>query len=608
MLSWLELCEQFAQRRPLTFALFAVSLLFALALTFFTPVFETNDDVIISMIASGTGIGIAPDEHLIFPNVAIGWVLKKLYTVAPDVPWYGVYLLGVHFAAYAALLYSILVWRYARIHAILFYVCFATVGIHLLLNLQYTSTAFLVVESGVILALTALCRRVEHPEWQPRRMLVAAGALIVLGSLVRWQSFLGAAAVAAPAVPIVLWRIGRGSPAGGKFVRPALLTAALTLAAIGGFKLLNAQYYQRDPAWREYLEFNTLRLHFNDFQWTRYTPETRPVFDQLPWSENDHAMIANWFFDDPRTYSLENLRKVVTGFPWGEQEVGWRDIRDRWAPIAADRSVWTLGMLLPLFVWTARNRRLAFALLAPATIAAVGLLLCLTFTKTPPSRVYYPALAFPFLLTLLLVRLGPERRARGQLVIQAAVIRIRGERRSVVTGSFDLVTLLHFAAILAALIPVSAGLYREYRHARTACKENEKLRAALAAIRPRDDQLFVIWSSCFPFEAILPLESPALLRETHLLSLGWPQQSPINQAMKARFGIDDLPHALYANPNLELVSVDWLNDIFATYVQEHHHARLDWETHFRNPQFSVWKPRPLSDSNSPGATLSARKN
>ena len=129
-----------------------MSVLFLLVWGMFTPSYDTNDDVALSMIASGTGIAAAPDAHLIFTNVAIGAVLKELYGFAHNVPWYGLYLFAVQFLAQTAILYSVLAWRYVRGAGLLFFLCFATIGVHLLVNPQYTSTAFLAVEAGVVLS------------------------------------------------------------------------------------------------------------------------------------------------------------------------------------------------------------------------------------------------------------------------------------------------------------------------------------------------------------------------------------------------------------------------------------------------------------------------
>jgi hypothetical protein len=94
----LRACERWATRAPLAFSLIAVLLLLAVTWALFHPSYDTNDDVFISMIAAGQGFCPAPDEHLVFTNVLIGHALKRLYAACPQLPWYGMYLLAIHYA------------------------------------------------------------------------------------------------------------------------------------------------------------------------------------------------------------------------------------------------------------------------------------------------------------------------------------------------------------------------------------------------------------------------------------------------------------------------------------------------------------------------------
>lgn len=84
-----------------------VILLFGLTLLLMTPTYDTNDDPVMALVASGYGTVKGPDEHLLYSNVLLGGTLKQLYSVASYVPWYGSYLLLSLFLAHW-LLYAIL--------------------------------------------------------------------------------------------------------------------------------------------------------------------------------------------------------------------------------------------------------------------------------------------------------------------------------------------------------------------------------------------------------------------------------------------------------------------------------------------------------------------
>ena len=589
--------ERWALRRPLWFAVLMTAFLFAIVFAIFTPAYQTNDDVVMSMIASGNGVGLAPDEHIIFSHVSIGFMLKTLYTWAPDVSWYAIYLFAVQFLAQASLLYAMLTWRYTLRHVQLFYLCFATVGIHLLVTLQFTSVAFFAVESGAIVALTAVCRRADDPTLRPWRMLAVGVGLMVLGSMVRLDSYYAAAAIVVPPAAFIGWRVSRGATAGAQVWRPAIAAAILTQVLVSGLSYVHLKYYEADAGWREFLEFNPLRVKFNDYQWIQYTRETRSVFDRVKWSENDHAMIDKFYFDDPNVFSVENLRTITTGFPWVKARANWRNIGHWWSQILHDNSLWPIWLLLPVYVWFARNRRWALQVIGVATLAIVGMLFCLMWLKMPPARVYYPMFSFQLLVALLGIRGGTaDKRSNttSSLWLHVHLGRPRTDRpQEAATGwgfTCPLMSVMGAGAVILAAIGAIFGDYRIYRYSREAMKTNQSVKEAFAEIAPKDDELFVCWGSCFPFEAILPLDSPRVLGNTRMLILGWTQQSPVNRAMKERFHIADLARDLYANPKLFLVSSDDLNAYYSTFAREHQQVELDWESCFDSRHFSLWKP------------------
>src|SRR6185295_12257931 len=139
----------------------AVLLLMSISIAAFQISYDTNDDVFLTMIVAGKGISPAPDEHLIFTNVVIGQALKWLYETQPAFPWYGCYLLAIHYLAHVTLLYCALtidrrsaavdpaaLRASIRRRLLLYLVYFAVVELLLLNYLQFTSTAFLAGQCG----------------------------------------------------------------------------------------------------------------------------------------------------------------------------------------------------------------------------------------------------------------------------------------------------------------------------------------------------------------------------------------------------------------------------------------------------------------------------
>ncbi len=149
----------FCDRLPLLSAIFVVVALFFVAIVVFCPGYDTNDDPMMSLIVAGKGTCQESDEHMVFTHFLLGWLLKSLYTAAPGIPWYGVYLLAVHTAAHVALVYMLFKQRLGWRWLLVYLTYAATVGLSLLCALQFTTTAFLAVQSGVLLGWFAFLRR-----------------------------------------------------------------------------------------------------------------------------------------------------------------------------------------------------------------------------------------------------------------------------------------------------------------------------------------------------------------------------------------------------------------------------------------------------------------
>lgn len=112
--------------------------------------YETNDDVIITKILSGTATG-TPDPHTIFQNYLLSYPLHLLYRISINVPWYGCFLVLCHIAMYAMLLQSI--WSNAKMLSehLLFggiICCFAISNFYMTAAVQFTSTAALLAAAG----------------------------------------------------------------------------------------------------------------------------------------------------------------------------------------------------------------------------------------------------------------------------------------------------------------------------------------------------------------------------------------------------------------------------------------------------------------------------
>ena len=261
-------------------------ILFGLFLACATPFYETNDDLMMQMIASGFLTG-HPDEHLVFTNVLIGGALRFLYGTGAGCNWYYIYLLAVHCAALTAIAFLVVSRRGGWLFTLLYVGFFLFVEAPILLYLQFTTTAFLAGIAGLLLLVDGL--QPGHPAHWPK--VIAGIAFAGLMCLIREPVALLFAVIACP---FLLERLGLAQ---WRRLLGTFLTIAGILLVLHG---IDHRAYQRDPAWAEFSEYNRLRGKIHGTALMKFIPKAAPT---VGWSEIDAWMFSKFYFSDPDVYA-----------------------------------------------------------------------------------------------------------------------------------------------------------------------------------------------------------------------------------------------------------------------------------------------------------------
>jgi hypothetical protein len=578
----IEAYESLGRRRPWAFAVLTMAMLFGLVFLVFTPGFDTNDDPVMNLIVAGKGYGLTPDEHLVFSHVLVGFALKWLYTAFPAIPWYGGYLIAINFVAQTIMLYCGIQRGYTRLRLRLYLVYFATAGLYLVNNLQFTSTAFLAGQSGLLLLMLAIGRATADRHARAWLWFTAGFFLLVVSSLIRREVFY-------PVMGLAMLLCGVLAVAGTRRVRDLItaggvIAAALTAATVSW--QLNHAYYESDAGWRGFYEYNKLRVKFNDEAWVSYSRETAGVFAKAGWGEIDFEMISAWYFDNDALYNGQTLASILDGYPWQRARVSLRMVAETMATVLLDRESLALLLAFPLLFYCVERRGAHRLVVALATAGCASLIVGLIlFSKAPPSRVYVPILSFPLAVAAFLARgdgfLG-ERRQRARAAL-------RWWHPSSWRKAMSLPFAAHAAAIVLVLMlaGVFKGTYHQYRRSRERVKASQQLYDHAAAMQQTDDKLFVCWAASFPFEALRPLDNFEWMADLHFLIIGWPQKTPLHQRMKDRFAIGDLAEAMFRRTDLYLIAHSYYLGLYEQYVREHFGVELTYETRLFTKQFSL---------------------
>lgn len=151
------------------------------------PIWGTNDDVFMSMIAAGVPmVSIQPYVNLLFIHPFYGWFISHLYMWEPEIPWYGISFILIVGLSLVTLNYSILRIR-RQLNFSLVVIC-ATIGTLLpsLWHLQYTIIAGLATIAGAILLLSFFMREPEVKKSFNIGILTSL-CLLLLGAMIRFD-------------------------------------------------------------------------------------------------------------------------------------------------------------------------------------------------------------------------------------------------------------------------------------------------------------------------------------------------------------------------------------------------------------------------------------
>ncbi len=231
-------------KRILPVYIFSLTALFILIQWLLPVQFESNDDPIMLLIASGKYSG-QPDNHLVFINFLIGEMLALLYTWIPAFEWYTLLLAVCNIISIATLIKltrsssnSIgIKWLTAFLLICIF--------IHSSLVLQFTRTAFLLAIAGISTIRFS-------------KNYILGITLFIIGSLIRLEAAYLTLLLSIPLItPVKLIPSFRLD-----YFQIKILFALVLLS--GTLKFADYIHYESDPDWKSYAEFNRIRGKIND--------------------------------------------------------------------------------------------------------------------------------------------------------------------------------------------------------------------------------------------------------------------------------------------------------------------------------------------------------
>ena len=120
----------------------------------------------------------------------------------------------------------------------------------------------------------------------------------------------------------------------------------------------NSWYFERDPAWRGFYEFDALRAEFNVYGRGEYNEQTAPVFSSVGWTEVDVDLLKNWCFLDRKLYNTNTLRTLLDKLKSDQSSIEprpWSELARQLLSDSELLGVWGCGVIF-LVGWAHRAR------------------------------------------------------------------------------------------------------------------------------------------------------------------------------------------------------------------------------------------------------------
>ena len=283
--------------------LFINIIIFGAVNIMFNVKYEQVDDFIIYNLYSGLDGTYNPHGIYIHPILCI--LLSTLYRISPIINWHSIFLLSMQFLCFSLIGYTI-IKKHNNGISIILYAIFASIFYPTLLMLvQYTSVAALLILTSFIL----LIDMIEQKEIKSKKYKLLILLLFTLGIMLRFQSLF--IIIPFRGIYFILYTTEyfKKNIEKQQFTKIIKYYVILAIIVIVTY-ITNLIIYNIDNVYKEYTEFNNARSTLHDVFYVDYK-QNKEIFDEIGWSENDFYMFNTFNFGDENIYSKENIKKVA---------------------------------------------------------------------------------------------------------------------------------------------------------------------------------------------------------------------------------------------------------------------------------------------------------
>lgn len=271
------------------------------------PAWETNDDWIMANMAAG--VYGRTESYQAFIHPALGIFLRKLYQLAPRLPWLGILWEATVFASFTAVLWAFRSSLGAKKGAAFWGILVLLFGPCFYSTVNFTRVAAIAAGAGYLLLFNSV---------KTRRYLGCAVALALnwMGFAVRLESWLVVTVLAGGLGLAELFSGKKGvlfreAAEAVKREKRFVLATAFLFSGCLALYLTGHMYKATNPQILQYEAYNSVRAALLDYPMPEYAYVKEELEELELSAENYSALKDDFITSDPEIFDIATLEKLL---------------------------------------------------------------------------------------------------------------------------------------------------------------------------------------------------------------------------------------------------------------------------------------------------------
>lgn len=375
-------CKHSASKGNDLLVSFMLTLVFFVAAhTSYTILFETNDDILFSMLIHGYGISAYPTNFLPVSNTLIA-VISHIIPTIFTIPGYITLTMGLLLVSLWAILYFLLRLNFPYIIVLPVYIL---VFMRAVFVPQFTVTSGLLT----VAAIMCLCAYVND---RSKAYIPIMVVLATFGYLLRAQQFFLLVCIALPLLP---WKSIVS-------IKPIRLAACVTIITVG-FSAFADHHVKNAPEIRDYTDFLDTMIPILNYGAAWHLAKRDDILKKHGYTSNDIHILRRCFHITPRYTNTKAIAEMLNELgPTFKQAQSLQKGAEALKAFLDFQLLPLLVLGLILLIALPLNRKQRLLILC-VWLIAIGFFFYIGLMGRPGQlRIYYPIACFALVAPLLI--------------------------------------------------------------------------------------------------------------------------------------------------------------------------------------------------------------